>query len=211
VQPIVLSKNIKRVEEKIMSKQILRIDASMRKNGSYSRKLSDSLIEQLNKREQHKLTVRDLSEGVPFINESWIGANFTDVGERTPEQRAVLSRSDALVNELQEADIIVIGLPIYNFGAPAAFKAWIDLVARAKLTFKYTDNGPVGLLENKKAYIVIASGGTQVGSEIDFVSNYVRFVLGFIGINDLTFIDSSGISRDEKTVLAYANEAIAVI
>ena len=98
-----------------MTKHILRVDGSMRKNGSYSRKLVDSLITQLNKKEPHATKVRDLSDGVPFINEQWIGANFTAFNERTAEQHAELLQSDALVNELQEADIIVIGFNIFNF------------------------------------------------------------------------------------------------
>lgn len=194
-----------------MTKHILRVDGSMRKNGSYSRKLVDSLITQLNKKEQHSTKVRDLSDRVPFINEQWIGANFTAFNERTAEQHAELLQSDALVNELQEADIIVIGLAIYNFSVPAAFKAWIDQIVRSKVTFRYTENGPEGLLENKKAYVVIASGGTQVGSDIDFFSAHVRYILAFIGIKDVTFIDSSGIGRDEVGVLAHANEAIVAI
>ena len=191
-----------------MTQQLLRIDASMRKNGSYSRKLSDRLIGQLQAQQPLTVKSRDLTDGVPFINEAWIEANFTDISERTAEQRSVLSYSDALVSELKSADVIVIGLPIYNFGVPAAFKAWLDQVARAKLTFRYGDNGPEGLLENKKAYVVLSSGGTQLGSDLDFVSGYVRHVLGFIGITDVTFIDSSGIGRDEECVIANAHAAI---
>ena len=194
-----------------MTKHILRVDGSMRKNGSYSRKLVDSLMAQLNKKEPHTTKVRDLSDGVPFINEQWIGANFTALNERTPAQHTELLQSDALVSELQEADVIVIGLAIYNFSVPAAFKAWIDQVVRSKVTFRYAENGPEGLLENKKAYVVIASGGTQVGSDIDFFSAHVRHILDFIGIRDVTFIDSSGIGRDEARVLALANESIVAI
>ena len=194
-----------------MTKTILRVDTSMRKNGSYSRKLVDSVITQLNKKGLHTTKTRDLADGVPFINEQWIAANFTPLNERTPAQHAELVQSDALVRELQEADILVIGLAVYNFSVPAAFKAWIDQVVRSKVTFHYAENGPEGLLENKKAYVVIASGGTQVGSDIDFFSAYVRHILAFIGITDVTFIDSSGIGRDEKKVLACANEAIIAL
>jgi FMN-dependent NADH-azoreductase len=194
-----------------MTKNILRVDSSMRKNGSYSRKLVDRLIVQLNKKEQYTTKTRDLSDGVPFINEQWITANFTTVNERTPAQHDELLQSDALVMELQQADVIVIGLAVYNFSVPAAFKAWIDQVVRSKVTFRYTENGPEGLLENKKAYVVIASGGTHVGSDIDFFSAHVRYILAFIGINDVTFIDSSGIGQDEIKVLARANEAIAAM
>ena len=113
-----------------------------------------------------------------------------------------------LVSELEKADVVVIGLPIYNFGVPAAFKAWIDQVVRAKLTFRYGKTGPEGLLKNKMAYIILSSGGTELGSDIDFVSSYIRHVLGFIGIDVVTFIDSSGIGKDEEKVLANAHTAI---
>jgi len=102
----------------------------------------------------------------------------------------------------------VIGLPIYNFSFPAAFKAWIDQVARAKVTFRYGDNGPEGLLENKKAYVIISSGGTQLGSEVDFVTDYIHHVLAFIGIKDVTIIDSSGIGKNEEKVIADAHASI---
>jgi FMN-dependent NADH-azoreductase len=191
-----------------MTQKILRIDASMRKNGSYSRTLSTKLIAQLKGQTSSNVKERDLADGIPIINEAWIEANFTDVAERTAEQRSVLSFSDALISELTDTDTLVIGLPIYNFNVPAAFKAWIDQVARAKVTFRYGDNDPEGLLENKKAYVIISSGGTQLGSEVDFVSDYIHHVLAFIGIKDVTIIDSSGIGRNEEKVIADAHAII---
>jgi FMN-dependent NADH-azoreductase len=201
-----------------MAKNILRLDASMRKAGSYSRDLSDKLIMQLTgalpTSEEHtneknnQVTIRDLADGIPLIDENWIKANFTAVDERTPEQHKYLAISDNLVNELNNAELIVIGLPIYNFSVPAAFKAWIDQVVRSKLTFRYGDDGPIGLVNNKKAYIIIASGGTEIGSELDFISSYLRHILGFIGITDVSFIDSSGLGRDEAKTLAYAHKLI---
>jgi FMN-dependent NADH-azoreductase len=199
-----------------MAKNILRLDASMRKTGSYSRDLLDKLIKQLaNKNQtnenQNKITIRDLADGIPFIDENWIKANFTDIDDRTAKQHQSLEASDILVDELNDADIIVIGLPIYNFGIPAVFKAWIDQVVRSKLTFKYGENGPVGLVNNKKAYIIIVSGGTKIDSELDFISNYLRHVLSFIGITDISFIDSSGLGRDEAQTLAHANNLIECV
>jgi FMN-dependent NADH-azoreductase len=196
-----------------MANNILRLDASMRKTGSYSRNLTDKLIKHLITKQDLKeinseVIVRDLSDGMPLIDENWIKANFTAVDERTSEQHQYLMTSDILVNELMNADKIVIGLPIYNFSIPAAFKAWIDQVVRSKLTFKYGDNGPVGLVGNKKAYIIIASGGTQLGTELDFISDYLRHILGFIGITDVTFIDSSGLGSDETKKLAKVREFI---
>jgi len=191
-----------------MTQNILRIDASMRKNGSYSRTLGHRLIAQLKSQTSLNVKERDLADGIPFINEAWINANFTGVAERTAEQRSVLSYSDALISELKNADTVVIGLPIYNFNVPAAFKAWIDQVARANVTFRYGDNGPEGLLEDKKAYVIISSGGTQLGSDIDYVSDYIHHVLDFIGIKDVTIIDSSGIGRNEEKVIADAHAII---
>jgi len=103
-----------------------------------------------------------------------------------------------LVEELKAADTIVIGAPIYNFNIPAALKAWIDLIARARLTFKYGENGPVGLLKNKKAYIVMASGGVPIGSAMDFASGYLQHVLAFVGITDVTIIDASQFDLDKE-------------
>ncbi|ATW02743.1 NAD(P)H-dependent oxidoreductase [Sphingorhabdus sp. YGSMI21] len=167
------------------SKNILRVDASARKAGSSSRALADAVIARL---APDNIVTRDLSEALPFVTEDWVGANFTDESERTDAQKAELALSDRLVDELVAADTLVIGTPIYNFAVPAALKAWIDLIARARKTFHYTANGPEGLLKDKKAYVLIASGGTEVGSEIDFASGYLRHILGFVGITDVTII-----------------------
>jgi len=140
---------------------------------------------------QTSVARRDLAETrLPFVDQSWIGANFTDPAERDDEQKAALALSDQLVAELKAADTIVIGLPVYNFGIPAALKAWVDLIARARETFRYTENGPVGLLENKRAILVYASGGTPAGSDIDFASTYMKHILGFVGITDVTVINA---------------------
>ncbi|MEO9468310.1 NAD(P)H-dependent oxidoreductase [Parasphingorhabdus sp.] len=164
---------------------ILRIDASARNQGSTSRALTDALIDKLS---PESVVVRDLSQPLPFVTEGWIGANFTDESDRSDEQREILALSDQLVEELVAADILVLGVPVYNFGVPAALKAWIDLIARARKTFRYTETGPVGMLTGKKAYIALASGGTEIGSEIDFASGYLRHILSFIGVEDVTFI-----------------------
>lgn len=188
---------------------LLRINASMRQHGSTSRQLTDELINSIlaGHPNTHVVT-RELSEGVPFVDEEWIGANFTDESERSKTQQDKLAASDALVAELEVADTIVIGVPIYNFGIPAALKAWVDMVCRARRTFAYSESGPVGLLKNKKAYLVIASGGTDSGSEIDFATGYLRHVLGFIGIHDVTVVDASGLMKDEDASLARARNQI---
>ncbi|MCJ8308157.1 MAG: NAD(P)H-dependent oxidoreductase [Rhizobiaceae bacterium] len=196
-----------------MTKQattLLRINASMRKHGSTSRQLTDELIDSLVASQPNKqIVTRELAGGVPFVDEDWIGANFTDESERSEAQKAKLAMSDEMVAELEAADTIVIGVPIYNFGVPAALKAWVDMVCRARRTFAYTENGPVGLLKDKKAYLVIASGGTDSGSEIDFATGYLRHVLGFIGIHDVTVVDASGLMKDENASLARARGQIS--
>lgn len=185
---------------------ILRIDASARRGGSSSRGLTDALIARLN---PAAVVSRDLSDALPFVNENWVQANFTDEAERTEEQRAELALSDSLVEELVTADILVIGSPIYNFGIPAALKAWIDMVARARKTFHYTEKGPQGLLTGKKAYVLMASGGTEIGSEIDFASGYLRHVLGFLGIDDVTIIAADQQMMRGEDAVSQALEQIA--
>ena len=132
---------------------------------------------------------------MPLIDEAWIGANFTPAEERTQEQLEILAFSDELVAELKAADILVIGSPIYNFGVPAALKAWVDLVARARLTFRYTENGPEGLLKGKTAYVVIASGGVPVDSAVDFATPYLRQALRFVGITDIEIIAADQLNQ----------------
>ncbi|MEM8696729.1 MAG: NAD(P)H-dependent oxidoreductase [Pseudomonadota bacterium] len=165
---------------------ILRIDASGQYDGSYSRALADHLIDRLKARcPEAEIVARDVAQGLPFVDADWITANFTPEEGRNEAHRGALAQSDALIAELQAADILVIGTPMYNFGAPASLKAWIDLVARARKTFRYTENGPVGLLKGKKAYVAIATGGTDIGSDIDFLSGYLTHMLGFLGIEDI--------------------------
>ena len=177
------------------NKTILQINSSGRFEGSVTRQLSKLVVEQLAKRQPElTLTSRELATGLPFIDEQWIGANFTASDQRTDIQLEALSFSDQLVSELQSASHIVIASPIYNFSIPAVLKAWVDLVARAQLTFRYTEKGPEGLLKDKKAYVVVASGGVTVGSEMDYASRYLKQVLGFIGITDVTIIDASTIN-----------------
>ena len=191
-----------------MSVNILRIDASARTEGSISRDLNDKIVARYDAAGATTVTVRDLTEPLPFLSEAWIGANFTDDADRTPEQHEKLALSNTLVDELKAADVVLIGLPIYNFGVPAALKAWVDLVARRGLTFTYSPDGPIGLLKGKRAIISVASGGTEVGSEIDFATGYMRHVLKFIGITDVIFVSADRMAIDPDATLAAANEAV---
>ena len=184
---------------------VLRVDASMRTEGSISRSLADKLITQLN---TDTLTRRDLANGTSIIDQEWINANFTDPADRTEQQKQTLLTSDDYVNELKAADVLVIATPIYNFHVPAALKAWVDLVARARETFRYTETGPVGLLKNKKAYIIVTSGGTALQSEYDFVTAWLTHILSFIGIDDVTYVDASALMMNEDEAISRATSAI---
>jgi FMN-dependent NADH-azoreductase len=168
---------------------LLHIDASARFADSTSRKASAAIVA-----EQGADTVirRDLAEGLPFLDETFTSATFTPPENRTAAQNAALALSDTLVAELQAADTIVIGTAMYNFALPASLKAWIDQIGRAGVTFHYTETGPQGLLNGKKAIITIATGGTPLGSDFDFASAYLRFILGFVGITDVTILDKDG-------------------
>ena len=189
---------------------ILSVQSSARVDGSYSRKLSARLIEKLLAANPGaKLVERDVSRDMPHIDDAWLAANWTPAADRSDAQNAALAMSDTLIAELEAADAIVLGIPMYNFSVPAALKAWIDQVARAGRTFRYTDNGLVGLLEGKKAYVVITSGGVPIGSSYDFTSAYVKHVLGFIGITDVTMIAADQLVNREAESLDAANDVIA--
>jgi len=187
---------------------ILRIDASARHAGSVTRALADRLIARFQAAGPATVTRRDLTDPLPQIDADWIGANFTPAAQRMPEQIATLALSDTLVAELRAADTLVIGLPIYNFGLPTALKAWIDLVARAGVTFRYTAEGPRGLLTGKRAIIAVASGGTEIGSEIDFATGHLRHVLGFLGIEDVRVVRADRTALDLDATLRAAEDAV---
>ncbi len=187
-----------------MAQTVLHIDASARLTGSTSRDLSAQIANKLGTNIIH----RDLTKAIPQIDETWVQANFTPADQRTEAQKAVLALSDSLIKEIKAADVLVIGAPIYNFGVPAALKAWIDQIARAGVTFKYTENGPQGLLEGKRAVIAVASGGTAIGSEIDFASGYLRHIMGFIGISDVEIVAADRMMVDAEEALAKAQAQV---
>lgn len=193
-----------------MPHSILRIDSSARRAGSVSRGLTDRIVARLTGPDTQIVT-RDLAAGLPLITESWIGANFTPEAERSDAQRAELALSDALIAELTAADTVVIGLPIYNFAVPASLKAWIDLVARAGVTFRYTEAGSEGLLTGKRVVVAVTSGGTGVGSEIDHATGYLTHVLGFLGLTDITFVGADRLALDPEASLAAAHSAVETL
>lgn len=190
--------------------KVLEVSASARVNGSASRELSRNLIDALSDRHGDiQVRRRDLSDGIPFVEEAWIEANFTPEESRTQKHRDALAISDSLVAELKDADVLVIGVPIYNFNVPASLKAWIDMVARARLTFRYTENGPEGLLQGKKAYLVVATGGVPVGSPVDFATPYLKHALGFIGISDIEIIAADRLNSQADEAMDAARARIA--
>ena len=173
---------------------ILHITASIRGDESVSRGLSAKLVKRLADRSGAAVVTRDLSANdIPYVDADRFAANLAPHAERTDSQHELAAIADTLIDELKAADTIVFGVPIYNFSAPATVKAWADLVARAGTTFQYTPEGPKGLLEGKKAYLAIASGGTPVGSDMDFMTPWLRFFLGFLGIHDVETVAADAI------------------
>lgn len=192
--------------------RVLAVNASGRSAASVTRQLSRDLIAALDDRYGNvDVTSRDLADGVPFVDQAWIEANFTPAESRSAEQRETLAYSDSLVEELQQADVVVIGAPIYNFSIPAKLKAWIDMIARARLSFRYTENGPEGLLKDKKAYIVVATGGVPVGSPVDFATPYLRHALSFVGITDVEIIAAEKLNTQADDAMDAARARIAEV
>lgn len=186
---------------------ILRIDASANVSTSNSKILGDKLIEKLETRYRDiEVKQRDLNQDLYYIDESWVGANFTPVQDRSEDQQQKLAFSDVLIDEIKQADHIVLTTPMYNFGIPATLKSWIDLICRAGVTFQYTADGPVGLIKNKRIDIVITTGGVPLQSPVDFVSDYLKQVLRFIGIEDFNIIaaDQMNVDADDSYASAIA-------
>lgn len=189
---------------------VLRIDSSGRSEGSISRTVLDHLVAELAAQPgQTSLITRDIAKGLPMVDGAWIEAAYTDPSARTAAQRDKLALSDSLVAELDAADTILIGAPMYNFAVPAALKAWIDQICRVRVTFRYSEQGIEGLLKGKRAIVVITSGGVPLGAPVDFVTPYIRHVLGFIGISDLTVIDAGRLNFEGAAKIDAAKAAAA--
>lgn len=179
---------------------VLKIDTSARLDSSNSRQLSDYLVSQLGDSE---VIVRDLArQPLPQISaEDLVGVHGSSTDERASLQQH-LAVSAELIEELNSADTLVLGVSMYNFGVPVVLKQWIDYVCRAGVTFRYGANGPEGLTGIKRAFIVTATGGTPVGGGMDFVSGYLAFICRFIGVEEVIHIDASGSKRAPEEVLA---------
>jgi FMN-dependent NADH-azoreductase len=188
--------------------KILRVDSSAKTENSESRRLMDRIIDRLKTNGKSlEVTVRDLNECLPQVNTAWIEANNTPSDDQTDEHKKTLALSNTLVGEIEAADTLIIGVALYNFSITASLKLWIDLVCRARKTFAYVDGSPKGLMTGKKAIICFASGGTPFESNIDFASGYLRHILGFIGITDVTFISADKHFMDDQSLIN-ANAAV---
>ena len=188
--------------------KIYQIDSSARKKGSTSRALAKKLLDKIKKPED-EVIYRDLDDEMLFVAGLTESGMSIPVNERTEQHKKMFELSDKLVSELKESDVIIISTPIYNFGPPATLKAWSDLAARVKSTFKYSPDGKqIGLLENKKVYLVITSGGTKIDSKDDFLTPWLKHVLNFFGIKDIQTIYADQMSIDYDNSIKQAEKQI---
>jgi FMN-dependent NADH-azoreductase len=192
---------------------ILQINSSARTAGSHSTRLAQDVVQRLQAAHpEAALTLRDLGKTPhPALDEATLQALFTPADQRSAAQTARVAQDEALIAEVQAADVLVLGVPMYNFGVPAALKNWIDAIARAGVTFKYTDQGPVGLLAGKKVYVTLARGGLYRDTPADTQVPYLKTVLGFLGMTDLQFVYAEGLamgSEAEQKALASAEAQI---
>jgi FMN-dependent NADH-azoreductase len=194
-------------------KKLLQINASLFSGNGQSTRMSDQFVAAW--REAHpdgQVTLRDLGTNpVPHLTAQRFGALIAKPEERNAEQQVVVDFSDALIDEIRSADVIALGLPMYNFGVPSALKAYFDHIARAGITFRYTEKGPVGLLTGKKVYIFAARGGVYTGTPLDTQTGYVRDFLRFIGIDDVEFVYAEGLNMGEASKQAALTDAQAAI
>ncbi len=186
---------------------ILKINSSVQQEASVTRKLVEEIITTISKGEV-TIVDRDLSKGVSLLNEQMLTAFFSNLEDLKEEQLMLLEESNTYIQEIKEADVIVFGVPIYNFSVPGSVKAYFDLLARAGVTFKYTEQGPVGLMENKKVYVAMASGGVPFDSEVDFASKLIRQFLTFLGITDITFVPADQLMTNQEAALGRARKII---
>jgi len=176
-------------------KNVLRITTSILGEGSISSKLMDELLAGLGDREPLQVVERNFTdEPIPHLDAAWLGAVSTAEAERSSEQQKKAAFSDRLIDELMAADTLVIGLPMYNFSVPSMLKAWVDHIARAGVTFKYTESGAVGLLQDKRVYLVTAMGGIHEAGATDFLRPYMQQIMAFIGLSDVHFITADGLN-----------------
>ncbi|MDC3007546.1 NAD(P)H-dependent oxidoreductase [Candidatus Pelagibacter sp.] len=181
--------------------KIYQIDSSARKEGSTSRALAKKLLDKI-KSPEDEIIYRDLNEEMVFVSGLTESGMNIEKKDQTDHHRKMFELSDQLVKELKESDVIIISAPIYNYGPPATLKAWSDLAARVGETFKFKPNGRrEGLLKNKKAYLIITSGGTKLNSKEDFLTPWLKFILNFFGIDKIETINADQMALNyEKSI-----------
>jgi len=186
---------------------ILQVNSSARREGSQSTLLANAIVSGLEAISPGAtVTVRDLAHTPhPGLDDAALKALFTPVDQHTPEQAARVAQDVALIDEIRAADIVVLGVPMYNFGVSAQLKNWIDAVTRAQVTFQYTANGPEGLLNGKKVYVALTRGGKYRNTPTDTQVPYLKTVLGFLGMTDVEFVYAEGLAMGTEA----ANEAMA--
>lgn len=192
---------------------ILQINSSSRPDASHSTRLANSIVQRLRTADPDAaLTVRDLGR-TPHreLDEAALQALFTPAEQRTPEQAARVALDDVLIAEIQAADVVVLGVPMYNFGVPAQLKNWIDAISRARVTFRYTDKGAEGLLTNKRVYVALTRGGMYRNTPADTQVPYLKTVFAFLGMTDVQFVYAEGLAMGpeaEQQALASAQAQI---
>jgi FMN-dependent NADH-azoreductase len=193
--------------------KILQVNSSARREASHSTRLANRIVARLTETNRDTVvTVRDLNETPhPILDEVALAALFTPADDRTPEQAARVGLDDALIAEVQSADVLVLGVPMYNFGVPAALKNWIDAIARAGVTFRYTANGPEGLLKGKKVYVALTRGGKYRNTPSDTQVPYLTTIFNFLGLKDIRFVYAEGLAMGadaEELAISLAYEEI---
>ena len=193
--------------------KILQINSSARRDTSQSTRLAARIVRRLRDVDPDAtLVVRDLNLAPhPVLDEAGLGALFTPAAQRTPAQAALVALDDALIDEVNAADVLVIGVPMYNFGVPASLKNWIDAISRAGVTFRYTEKGPEGLLHGKKVYVALTRGGTYRDTPSDTQVPYLTTVFSFLGLTDVTFVYAEGLALGAATERAAIASAHAQI
>ncbi len=182
-----------------MSK-LLQINSSVFGDQGVSSQLANAFVQEWQTRHPGtQLVRRDLvADPVPHLDGERLGALMTAEEERSPEQQQVVAAADALIRELQEADTVVLGAPMYNFGIPSQLKSWFDMVARAGVTFRYTEAGAEGLLTGKKVYVFTSRGGLHKGESSDGITPYLQTMLGFLGLTDVEFVFAEGLAMGDE-------------
>ena len=191
--------------------KIYQIDSSARKEGSTSRALAKKLLDKIKKKDD-EVIYRDLDDEMVFVSGLTESGMKIDKKDQTENHKKMFELSDTLVRELKESDIIIISAPIYNYGPPASLKAWSDLAARVGETFRFKPNGRrEGLLKNKRAYLVITSGGTKLNSKEDFLTPWLKFILNFFGIENIQTISADQMALDYEKSIKDAEKQIKSI